>query len=250
LWSPNPIGKAENGNTESGFEGKFPNDVSQQKSVGFAIGQDWVLMDPFKKGGIQESSFANLSDEDKKWAKLFYEATAEFDAAEAQAAQESGLLGTPASRQSLMDRLRTWKYGSISFIARQSWSSKYCKSLGYMRSADKSGFTRCMAATKINFVAAKKGKWTYPAAPEGKEADLSPEQLAAMSAKDIASMSDDEKNELLRKEAEKEAAENAGAPPAAKSKMMMYAIIGFVILAIIIAIIIMMRKKAALSGAT
>jgi hypothetical protein len=50
-WSPNPLGKSDK-NTES----SFANDISSQNMVGYAIGQDWTVLNPFGRGG--ESGFS------------------------------------------------------------------------------------------------------------------------------------------------------------------------------------------------
>lgn len=125
-------------------------------------------------------------------------------------------------------------------LVRDSFCGKYCKALGYMRSADKNGFKRCKAACKVNYINARNGKWTYPAAPEGAEEAISPEDLAAMSEKEVNSMPPN----VVESAARNVAADEGSVPaPAPKSNMMMWIVIGVVVLAIIIAIIIMMRKK-------
>jgi hypothetical protein len=108
-----------------------------------------------------------------------------------------------------------------------------------MRSADKNAFKRCKAACKVNFVDAKKGKWKYPAAPEGIEENLSPEQLAISATKEATSMPDSQKNQIIADTQKEMGAEQP------KSNTLTYVIIGAVVLiAIIIAVVIMMRKRA------
>jgi hypothetical protein len=120
-----------------------------------------------------------------------------------------------------------------------------------MKADDKNAFKRCKAATKLNFVMAQKGKWKYPASPMGMEETISPEKLAADSAKELASMNPSQKDAVTKQVAGEDAQiagqlnARGGDVTPAKSNMMMYAIIGFVVLAIIIAIIIMMRRKSA-----
>lgn len=204
-WSKNPIGKS-NGNTESGF-------ASGNQIVGFAAGQGYSVMD-----------LAPRSAEDQMFLNMFNQTTG---------GEESGALGD-SLRSSFV---RFTPYG---WVIRESFCGKYCKALGYMRSADKNAFKRCKAACKINFVDAKKGKWKYPAAPEGMEESIDLNKLAIDSAKEAASMPDADKNKIVA-DAQKEM--GADQPP--KSNTMTYVIIGAVVLvAIIIAVIIMMRRRA------
>ena len=227
-WSEYPLGKPKNGNTESNFA-----KLGSQNMMGYAtgIGQGFML-NPFGGGGE-----SNFSQDDKNWANVFDSVTAEFDAAEAdQNGEESGL----TFGQKLQNAFTRFTPQGI--IIRASWSNKYCKALGYMRSADKNGFKRCIAATKINFANAKSGKWKYPVAPEGAEESIDLEKLAAESAKESATMPPAQKEAVYQNEAVDAGAGEANKP--AKSNVMMYVIIGVVVLAIIIAIIIMMRKRS------
>ena len=190
-WSENPLGKP-NGNNES----NFADDVSSQNVVGYAIGQQWMPMNPIHGQEITESGFLLLG----------------------------GALGALALRKDI-------------------FCGRYCKSLGYMRSADKNSFKRCKAACKVNYIAAKDGKWKYPAAPEGAESDLSPEELAAQSKKDVDSMSKDQIDNAARNVASQEGSTPIVQPE--KNNTMMYVIIGAVALVIIVALIVFMRRKAA-----
>src|ERR1700741_3351424 len=92
-WSNDPLGKDKGGsNTES----NFANDISSQNMVGYAIGQDWTVLNPFGKGG-SESGFterlSTLSDEDKKWAAIFYNSAKQFEQVNktGRTPEESGL---------------------------------------------------------------------------------------------------------------------------------------------------------------
>jgi len=271
-WSEDPIGK-NNGvnNTES----NFAEDVSSQNMIGFAVGQDWTVMDPFKsKGnGNTESGFANnissqnmvgfgigqnglilnpfgkggsesgyyLSDEDKKkWAAEFYRQSQEFDRAEAEySADESGMGGNLGN---LFDKVNEvyHKVTPSGIIARDVWAGKYCKSLGYDKKADKTDFKKCKNATKINYVKAKKKQWTYPEAPDNTEPAIDLEQLAAETMQEVAAIPPGQVDAALSK---------TGDVPtsATKSNAMLYWIIGIVLLLVIIAIIVvvMMRRRAA-----
>lgn len=225
----NPFGK--NGNTES----NFANNISSQNMVGFGIGQDAFVLNPFGKGG-SESSFS--SDEMKKWAEEFYRQTAQFDNEESQ--YESGMGGNIGN---FFDKVKDVysKATPAGIIQRDIWTGKYCKSLGYMKSADKSAFKKCKNAAKINFVKAKKGEWSYPAAPEGAESSINLEQLAAETAREASSIPSSQVSA---------AANKTGDVASSGSSSTMYWIIGIVLLLVIIAIIvvIMMRRKKAQQG--
>jgi hypothetical protein len=205
-WSTNPLG-ANNGSNESGF-------ASGNQIVGFAAGQGYAVMD-----------LAPRSAEDQMYLNIFNQQTGGNN-------EESGALG---------DNLRSSfvRFTPYGWVIRDSFCGKYCKALGYMRSADKNAFKRCKAACKVNFVDAKKGKWKYPAAPEGIESSVSPEELAIQATKEATSMPDSQKNQIIA-DAQKEM--GAEQP---KSNTLTYVIIGAVVLiAIIIAVVIMMRKRA------
>lgn len=224
----NPFKSKGNGNTESGFAGN----ISSQNMVGFGIGQDALVLNPFGKGG------GYISEEDKKWAAEFYRQAEEFDRIEAQSADESGMGGNLGN---LIDKVSDvyHKATPSGLIARDIWSGKYCKSLGYMKKGgDKASFTKCKNATKINYVKAKKGEWTYPAAPEGTETggDINLDQLAADTMKEVSAIPPSQVAD---------AANRTGDVP--KSNSTLYWIIGIVLLLVIIAIIVvvMMRRKAA-----
>jgi hypothetical protein len=230
LWADEPFG-GSGPVTESNFEGNNNLDrVTSQGMVGFGAGQDWALMNPFQNGS-PESGFAegyeDLSDEDKKWADLFYSATDESSEAE-----ESGL------------------FNFFKAAARGPFCGRVCKSLGYMRSEDKTAFKKCKnscSTVDANFQKAKQGRWNYPAAPSGVEQGPSPAQIAADSAKDAAvalKSGGDQLRSNLPPGGDLGRPDDTTTTPA-KSNMMMYVIIGVVALAIIIAIIIMMKKRAA-----
>ena len=232
----NPFKSKGNGNTESGFA----NNISSQNMVGFGIGQDAFVLNPFGKGGA-ESGF--ISDEDKKWAEEFYRQSEEFDRAEAQSPDESGMGGNLGNFIDKVGTLYT-KITPEGLLMREAWSSKYCKSLGYMKSSDKTGFKKCKNATKINFIKAKKGDWTYPAAPEGTAGDINLDQLAADAAKEVAAIPPSQVDAAASKIGD------VPATPDATSNSKLYWIIGIVLLLVIIAIIvvIMIRRHKAAQG--
>lgn len=198
-WSENPLGKP-NGNNES----NFADDVSSQNVVGYAIGQQWMPMNPIHGQEITESNYR---------------------------------LGQGGLRSAFI------RFTPAGILIRESFCGKYCKALGYMRSVDKNSFKRCKAACKVNYIAAKDGKWKYPAAPEGAESDLSPEELAAQSKRDVDSMSKDQIDNAARNVASQEGSTPIVQPE--KNNTMMYVIIGAVALVIIVALIVFMRRKAA-----
>lgn len=271
-WSEDPIGK---NNGTNNTESNFASDVSSQNMIGFAVGQDWTVMDPFKsKGnGNSESNFANnissqnmvgfgigqeafvlnpfgkggaesgyyISDEDKKrLAADFYRQSQEFDIAEAEAMQSAEESGMGGNLGNLIDKTRGL-YSKITpsgIIARDIWSGKYCKSLGYMKKADRGAFTKCKNATKVNYVKAKKGEWTYPAAPEGAESEINLEQLAAETMQEVSTIPPGQVDAAVNR--------TGDVPVSAKSNSI-YWIIGIVLLLVIIAIIVvvMMRRRAA-----
>lgn len=227
----NPFKSKGNGNTESGFAGN----ISSQNMVGFGIGQEAFVLNPFGKGGSESGYY--LSDEDKKkWAAEFYRQSQEFDRAEAEySADESGMGGNLGN---FIDKVKdvASKATPGGLLQREVWTTKYCKSLGYMKSADKTAFKKCKAAAKINFVKAKKGEWNYPAAPEGVESPINLEQLAAETAYEVASTPDS--SSVMK---------TGDVPATQSSNATLYWIIGIVLLLVIIAIIVvvMMRRKAA-----
>jgi hypothetical protein len=227
----NPFKSKGNGNTESAFA----EDVSSQNMVGFGIGQNGLILNPFGKGGA-ESGY--ISEEDKKLAEEFYRQSQEFDIAESQSADESGMGGNLGN---FIDKTRGL-YSKITpsgIIARDVWSGKYCKSLGYMKKADRGGFTKCKNSTKINYVKAKKGQWTYPAAPEGAESEINLDQLAADTMKEVDAIPQSQVDA---------AANRTGDVPATKSNATLYWIIGIVLLLVIIAVIIVIMRRRAAQG--
>jgi hypothetical protein len=211
-WNKNTL-SPENAMGESNFANMdnsamdFGDNISSQNMVGFAIGQSWMPVVPFDGSGqINESNFGgNLGNFGQKLRSGF-------------------IRFTPAG-----------------LVVRASFCNKYCKSLGYMRKADKTGFKRCVASCKINYLGAKDGKWTYPVAPEGKESDISPAELAAMSEKEVSAMPKD----VVEQAAKGIANEEGSTPIPAKSNTMMYVIIGAVALIIVVALIMFMRKRSA-----
>ena len=228
-WSETPIGKSPVNGVNA--ESNFAENISSQNMVGFAIGQEAFVLNPFGKGGA-ESGFNTMPENEmseNELAAMFYANTQEFDA-ESQSAEESGMGGNLGN---FIDKVRNTKITPVGILMRDVWSGKYCKSLGYARKGgDKAAFKKCKNATKINFVKAKKGQWTYPASPEGVEEVLTPDQLAVMTASEVAAMPPSQVDV---------AAQRTGDAPA-KSNMMMYGIIAFVALIIIIAIILIVRR--------
>jgi hypothetical protein len=198
-WSKNPLGKP-NGNTES----NFADNVSSQNVVGYAIGQQWMPMDPIHGQEITESGYT--------FGEKLRGAFVRF---------------TPAG-----------------ILVRQSFCGKYCKALGYARQGEnKPSFKKCMAACKINYINAKNGKWKYPAAPEGAESTVSPEELASQSLREVNSMPKEQIDNAARNVAGQEGSTPILQPE--KNNTMMYVIIGAVALVIIVALIMFMRRKAA-----
>jgi hypothetical protein len=203
LWGKDQLGPDKSGNTESGFA----NDVSSQDMVGFGIGQQGFSLNPFDGQAINESNFG-------------------------------GNLGN------LMTGVRSGfiRFTPAGILIRESFCGKYCKALGYMRSADKNAFKRCKASCKVNYVGAKTGKWKYPVAPEGAESSMSPEELAALSEQEVSAMPPS----VVESQAKGVAAEEGSIPtPAAKSNTMMYVIIAAVVLIIVVALVMFMRRSKA-----
>ncbi len=232
-WSKDPIGKSDVSGAKS--ESGFADNISSQNMIGYATGQDWMVMNPFGKGN-SESGYA--SEDDQKWAEMFDALTQGFDQA------ESANNNTEESGMNLKDKLSTL-YHSVApeaILARDIWTGKYCKSLGYMKSDDKTGFKKCKTNAKIHFVDAKHGKWSYPPAPEGIEADVSVDQIAADTAKEVAAIPPAQIEAAAKTTGDMDATAGIVTP---KSNTMMYIIVGFILLVIIIiAIIVMMRIKA------
>lgn len=212
---------------DPGAESNFAEDVSSQNMVGVGINQDWMMMNPFGTGKKQ------LTPKEQELAKRFYAQAKEFDMIESNYADESGMGGNLGN---FVDKVKDvyHKATPSGLIIRETWAGKYCKSLGYMKGSDKTAFTKCKNATKINFVKAKKGEWTYPAAPAGAEETIDLDALAAATQADVESMPP----EMM--------AARLGEATPAKSNAMLYGIIGLVLLIIIVAIIIFyMRMKSA-----
>ncbi len=237
-WSEDPIGK---NNGTNNTESNFASDISSQNMVGFGIGQDAFVLNPFGKGGAESGYY--ISDEDKKrLADEFYRQSQEFDIAEAelQSAEESGMGGNLGN---LIDKARGLysKVTPSGIIARDVWSGKYCKSLGYDKKADKTDFKKCKNATKINYVKAKKKQWTYPEAPDNTEPAIDLEQLAAETMQEVAAIPPAQVDAALVRTGD------VPTSATAKSNTTLYWIIGIVLLLVIIAVIvvIMMRRRAA-----
>jgi len=200
LWGKDQLGPNISGNTESGFA----KDVSSQNVVGFSIGQQGLSLDPFNGQQINESNFGgNLGN--------------------FMTGVRSGII----------------RFTPTGIMIRDSFCGKYCKALGYMRSADKNAFKRCKAACKVNYIGAKTGKWKYPVAPEGAESSISPEDLAAQSEKEVNALPPS----VVNTQAKGIAAEEGSVPAPAKNNTMMYVIIAAVVLVIVVAIIMFMRRS-------
>lgn len=231
-------------------ESSFFGDISSQRSVGYAIGQEWIGMDPFKTYVPgQESSMMgdapdkSMTDQEKAmWLEVFNKESEPIDIQEMDAESAFKLFGKEVK---LGQKLKSAfvRFTPQGIILRDSYCGKYCKSLGYARKEDKTAFKRCKAACKINYFDAKSGKWKYPAAPEGIEENLSPADIAAAAAKETASIPD--KDAAANKIASTEGSVPSESTTPAKSKTWIYVTIGVVVLIAIIAVVIMMRRKAA-----
>lgn len=222
------------------FESSFA-DISSQKVVGYTMGQQWPMVDPFKNYAPGQESSMTGDQDDAQWLEIFNQESEPAEIIEMDAESAFKLFGKEVK---VGDKLKSAfvRFHPAGILIRDSYCGKYCKSLGYARKADKQEFKKCKAACKVNYLNAKKGSWKYPAAPEGIEEDLTPEQLGIAAAKEVAKVSD--KDNAAAKVAAEEGSTPV-APAPAKSKMWIYIAIGVVVLAVIIAIIMMMRKRQA-----
>lgn len=230
-------------------ESSFFGDISSQRSVGYAIGQEWIGMQPFKNYAPgQESSMtgdapdSSMTDQEKAmWLEVFNRESEPVDVMEMDAESAFKLFGKEVK---IGERFKSAfvRFTPAGILIRDSYCGKYCKSLGYARKEDKTAFKRCKAACKINYLDAKSGKWKYPAAPEGIEENLSPADIAAAAAKETANVPDKDAA------ASKIAAQEGSVPSEStqpKSKTWIYVTIGAVVLLAIIIAVVMMRRRAA-----
>lgn len=234
---PNNTNKMNNQNPS-----KFPAQGIVALSTGLPGGLMWGNNTPLgNENGNSESSF------DPNFATdISQQSVVGFGIGQDWVPMYSGAGNPGESGYTFGEKLKSAfvRFSPHGILIRDSFCGKYCKALGYMRSADKNAFKRCKAACKVNYINARNGKWTYPNAPEGAESGVSPAELAAMSEKEVASMPKDSVDQAARNVAAEEGSTPAPAP--AKSNTMMYVIIGAVALIIIVAIImLMMRRKQA-----
>ena len=229
-------------------ESSFFGDISSQRSVGYAIGQEWIGMEPFKNYVPgQESSMMGdtmTSEEKASWLEVFNRESEPVEVMEMDAESAFKLFGKEVKigKGKLGGKLKSAfvRFTPQGIILRDSYCGKYCKSLGYARKEDKTAFKRCKAACKTNYLDAKSGKWKYPAAPEGIEENLSPADIAASAAKEAASVPSNQKEDV----ANKIAGEEGSVPSQPKSKTWIYVTIGAVVLVAIIIAVVMMRRRS------
>ncbi len=223
LWSEDPLGKGAK-NIESSFD---------QNTVAYAIGEQGMSLQPFSKSvPSSESGF-----DQNTVAYAIGEQGMALDPFTRRQAEESGLLG---------DKLRGAfvRFTPAGMVIRNSFANKYCKALGYMRSADKNGFKKCKAATKINYVKAVKGQWKYPAAPEGVEENISAEELAAQSEKEVKSLSPKDLEAATNAAANQDGADaNALKTAETKSKTWIWIVVAVVVLIVVAAVVIYVKRK-------
>jgi hypothetical protein len=224
LWSQDPLGN-QGKNTESSFD---------QNTVAYAIGEQGMSLQPFSNNPI--SSSESGFDQNTVAYAIGEQGMALSPFARRQA-EESGLFG---------DKVRGAfvRFTPAGMVVRNSFANKYCKSLGYMRSADKNGFKKCKAATKINYVKAVKGQWKYPAAPEGIEDSISPEDLAAQANSEVKSLSPKDLDAAVNKASTQDSADaNALKTPETKSKTWIWIVVGVVVLVVVAGVIIYVKRK-------
>lgn len=206
-----------------------------QGVVGTGIGADGFLLwsqDPLGNNFKQESSF-----DQNTVAFAIGEQGMSLSPFARKQAEESGLFG---------DRVRGAfvRFTPPGMVIRNSFANKYCKSLGYMRSADKNGFKQCKAATKINYSKAVKGQWKYPAAPEGIESSISPEDLAAQANSEVKSLSPKELEAATNKASSQDNAEGVlTITPPPKKNYTVWIVVGVVVLALVVGVVIYIKRK-------
>lgn len=226
LWSKDPLGDNYK-NPESRFD---------QNTVAYAIGEQGMSLQPFSNRPIasSESGF-----DQNTVAYAIGEQGMSLEPFATRGAEESGLFG---------DKVRGAfvRFTPAGMVVRNSFANKYCKSLGYMRSADKNGFKKCKAATKINYVKATKGQWKYPAAPEGVEEMISPEELAKQANAEVNSLSKSDLDKAVNTANSQDMAEAPAlrtAEEGGKGKMWMWIILSIVLLAVIVGVVIYVKRK-------
>jgi len=216
LWNNNPLGTDVSGLNESGFT---------QETVAYAIGSQGMSLSPFSENpiGSSESGFTQETV--------------------AYAIGEQGMSLNPfADYESEQEENTESNFlflgGALALpLAKDIFCGRFCKSLGYMRREDKSGFKRCKATCKINYKKAKKGQWKYPAAPEGIEEVIDPVKLDNESSQ-VAAQATQQQAQQNAQRANDDAAQQKG-------KMTMWIIIAVVAVVLIVGAIILVKRNKA-----
>ena len=258
LWNENPLGTDVSGLNESGFtqetvayaigsQGMSLNPFAPsssesnftQETVAYAIGSQGMSLNPFSENpiGSNESSYnenlANFAIGEQGMALNPF-----------GNANESNFNSYPqeSSATGILDQWRDLHTSVFphAIIMRDVWCGKLCKSLGYMKSDDKTAFKKCKNGCKINYIKAKKGKWKYPAAPAGIEENISLEELSRQSEKvanstppqvaNAINAQDMTDSQSLKKES---------------SNTTMYILIGVIAVILIVGTILLIRKNKA-----
>jgi hypothetical protein len=170
----------------------------------FAIGEQGMALNPF--GNANESNFNSYPQESSANGKFF------------------GFLSSVSPHLIIM---------------RDVYCGKYCKSLGYMKSDDKTAFKKCKNSCKINYPKARKGKWKYPVAPAGMESDISPEELAKQSEQVANSTPPQVANAINAQDMTDSESLKKG------SNTTMYILIGVIAVILIVGTILLIRKNKA-----
>lgn len=257
LWNNNPLGTDPSENSESNFnqetvayaignQGMSLNPFNPsssesnftQETVAYAIGEQGMSLNPFSENpmGSNESSynvdltnfaigeqgmalnpFGNVQDNPESNFNLYPQ----------ESSADGKLFGFLSSVHPAL------------IVMRDVYCGKYCKSLGYMKSDDKTAFKKCKNSCKINYPNARKGKWKYPEAPAGAEANLSPDELAKQSAQTVNSMPPQAVNAINAQDMADSQSLKKG------SNTTMYILIGVIAVILIIGTILLIRKNKA-----
>jgi hypothetical protein len=253
LWNKDPLNNNESGFTQEtvayaiGSQGMSLNPFAPsssesnftQETVAYAIGSQGMSLNPFSENpiGSNESSYnenlANFAIGEQGMALNPF-----------GNANESNFNSYPqeSSATGILDQWRDLHTSVFphAIIMRDVWCGKLCKSLGYMKSDDKTAFKKCKSGCKINYIKAKKGKWKYPAAPAGIEENISLEELSRQSEKvanstppqvaNAINAQDMTDSQSLKKES---------------SNTTMYILIGVIAVILIVGTILLIRKNKA-----
>ena len=249
LWNKEPLNNNESGFTQEtvayaiGSQGMSLNPFAPsssesnftQETVAYAIGSQGMSLNPFSENpiGSNESSYNQdltnfaIGEQGMSLNPFGNSNESNFNSYPQESSADGKLFGFLSS-----------VYPPF-IIMRDVYCGKYCKSLGYMKSDDKTAFKKCKNSCKINYPKARKGKWKYPEAPAGAEANISPDELAKQSAQVVNSMPPQVANTINAQDMADSQSLKKG------SNTTMYILIGVIAVILIVGTILLIRKNKA-----